>query len=93
MIIIGSFRGNGYSDFLFYDRNAGLGLFYATNGTGDNSYLIENSGWRKSWDKIIVGNSKEMVIRTCYSMTKQGAKVKFRQLTFSILLGEEKCTF
>jgi len=38
---------------LFYDRNAGQGEFYDTDGQGNIALLKSYSGWRTSWTQIL----------------------------------------
>jgi hypothetical protein len=56
LIVPGNFGGSSHTDLLFYDRVAGEGEFYATDGNGGINLLKKHSGWRRSWDFIIPGN-------------------------------------
>ena len=38
---------------LFYDRNAGQGEFYDTDGQGNIALIKNYSGWRTSWAEIV----------------------------------------
>jgi hypothetical protein len=60
LIIPGNFGGNfgetddSVTDLLFYDRAAGHGEFYTTDGNGNISQLgATHTGWRKTWDIIV----------------------------------------
>lgn len=56
LIVPGKFSDNEYSDLLFYDRDAGEGEFWSTNGDGTISSLGEtNTGWRSTWNRIVPG--------------------------------------
>ena len=55
-IVPGDFGGNGRTDLLFYDRNAGYGEFYTTNDAGGITLLKAQPGWRTTWDIIVPGN-------------------------------------
>ncbi len=52
--------GDGWTDLLFYDRAAGEGEFYTTDGQGNLTFQRAHSGLRSpsqnSWDMIIPGN-------------------------------------
>jgi hypothetical protein len=50
-----NFSGRIWSDLLFYDRAAGVGEFYATEG-GNIGLLSSNAGWRTSWSIIVPCN-------------------------------------
>jgi tetratricopeptide (TPR) repeat protein len=41
---------------VLYDRDAGMGEFYVTNGQGNLSFLKAHSDWSTSWTQIIPGN-------------------------------------
>jgi hypothetical protein len=55
-IVPGDFGGDGRTDLLFYDRNAGHGEFYTTDGSGGITLLKAQPGWRTTWDIIVPGN-------------------------------------
>jgi hypothetical protein len=55
-IIPGDFGGDGHTDLLFYDRNAGTGEFYSTDGSGGITLLRAQPNWRNTWDIIVPGN-------------------------------------
>jgi hypothetical protein len=55
-IVPGNFGGDGHTDLLFYDRNAGDGEFYTTDGSGGITLLKAQPNWRTSWDLIVPGN-------------------------------------
>jgi hypothetical protein len=55
LIIPGNFGGNIWPDLLFYDRAAGQGEFYTTDGQG-NLTPLRQYNWRTTWDMIIPGN-------------------------------------
>jgi len=55
-IVPGDFGGNGRTDLLFYDRNAGYGEFYTTNDAGGITLLKAQPSWRTTWDIIVPGN-------------------------------------
>src|SRR5437588_12889875 len=38
---------------LFYDRNAGQGEFYDTDGQGNIALMKSYSGWRTTWTQIL----------------------------------------
>jgi hypothetical protein len=44
-----------YTDLLFYDRMAGEGVFYATDGSGGLRLIKEYSNWRRTWARIVPG--------------------------------------
>ena len=44
------------SGLLFYDPDAGLGAFYATDGQGNLVLLAEQTGWNDSWTTIVAGH-------------------------------------
>lgn len=56
LIIPGQFGGDDHTDLLFYNRSAGVGQFYTTDGLGGLTELATNRGWRGIWDLIIPGN-------------------------------------
>jgi hypothetical protein len=56
MIIPGDFGGDGKTDLLFYDRDAGLYAFYTVSSNGKLSRLSDGDNWRKTWDMIIPVN-------------------------------------
>ena len=41
---------------MFYDRAAGIGEFWSTDGEGNVSRIGTNTDWRKDWAMIIPGN-------------------------------------
>ncbi len=45
--------GFGYNSLLFYDRAAGHGEFFATDGKGGISLVAKHTDWRKSWNIIL----------------------------------------
>jgi hypothetical protein len=45
-IIPGKFSGGNYTDLLFYDRKAGQGEIYSSDGSG-NITLLQRHNWRK----------------------------------------------
>ena len=45
-----------YTDLLFYDRTAGEGVFYSTDGAGGLGFLKKYDNWRKTWAEIVPGN-------------------------------------
>jgi len=55
IIVPGDFGGDGRTDLLFYDRNAGYGEFYTTDGNGGITLLRTQPGWRTTWDIIVPG--------------------------------------
>jgi hypothetical protein len=56
IIVPGNFGGDGRTDLLFYDRNAGHGEFYTTDGSGGITLLRQQPYWRTTWDIIVPGN-------------------------------------
>jgi hypothetical protein len=55
-IVAGHFSSESdYDGVLLYDRSAGFGAFYSTDGQGGLDLLSENDGWRTSWTGIVVG--------------------------------------
>ena len=56
MIIPGKFSNGPFTDLLFYDRAAGIGEFWRTDGQGNVSRIGTNTNWRKDWSIIIPGN-------------------------------------
>jgi len=56
IIVPGNFGGDEHTDLLFYDRRAGDGKIYATNGQGDLTLLKHHTGWKKTWNIIVPGN-------------------------------------
>lgn len=44
------------TNLLFYSRQTGQGVFYATNGAGDINELQVHNGWDRTWSHIIPGN-------------------------------------
>jgi hypothetical protein len=65
LIVPGYFRQSSFlptnrqpsnTGFVLYDREAGFGAIYDTNGHGVIEKLAEYSGWRKTWTHIIAGN-------------------------------------
>jgi hypothetical protein len=66
IIVLGNFGRSGYfRDLLFYDRAAGEGEFYTTDGYGNLQLLKKYTGWRKSWSIIVPteqhGNSTDLL--------------------------------
>lgn len=58
-IVPGNFDGNHmHTDLLFYDQKAGVGEFYATDGSGGRTLFRRYTNWRKTWDLIVPGNFK-----------------------------------
>src|SRR5579884_3344697 len=56
-IVPGHFGGPGpYNDLLFYDRSAGVGNFYTTDGLGNLTLLNGHTDWSADWDVIVAGN-------------------------------------
>jgi hypothetical protein len=54
LIISGSFLADSKGDsLLFYDREAGLGELYATDGEGDVSLAARFTDWRRTWSAIV----------------------------------------
>ena len=47
-IVPGDFGGNGRTDLLFYDRNAGQGEFYTSDDAGGITLLKAQPGWRNT---------------------------------------------
>ena len=47
------FSNNNRAMLLFYDRAAGLGELWATDGQGGISLVKQYPQWRKTWDLII----------------------------------------
>ena len=56
LIILGKFSNGRFTDLLFYDRAAGIGEFWSTDGEGNVSRIGTNTDWRKDWAMIIPGN-------------------------------------
>jgi len=56
MIIPGKFSNGPFTDLLFYDRAAGVGSFWRTDGEGNVSEIGTNTDWRKDWSLIIPGH-------------------------------------
>ena len=54
-IVPGFFGPSGFTGLLLYDRAAGVGRFYDSNGEGDFILEREYSGWRTSWTHIATG--------------------------------------
>jgi hypothetical protein len=52
IIIPCNITGSQYADLLFYDRAAGVGEFYSTDGKGNLTLLSSQSTWRTSWTEI-----------------------------------------
>jgi hypothetical protein len=56
MIVPGNFSDGPFTDLLFYDRAAGQGEFWKTNGNGSISMIGEtHTDWRQSWQIILPG--------------------------------------
>jgi hypothetical protein len=56
-MVSGNFGGNdNLEDLFFYDKEEGLGRFYATDGKGSLEPLSSNVGYTKGWDIIVSGN-------------------------------------
>jgi phospholipase C len=60
LIVSGNIAGSiaSFGDFpslLFYDAAAGIGEFWATDGLGGMRLLKQHTGWRRSWEKIVLG--------------------------------------
>jgi hypothetical protein len=56
-IVPGNFDSNpSITDLLFYDRSAGVGEFFALDGSGGMTLLRRYENWRKTWDLIVPGN-------------------------------------
>lgn len=47
------FENDNRTILVFYDRAAGVGEFYATDGRGGMNLLARHTNWRRSWDVII----------------------------------------
>jgi len=45
-----------FTDLLFYDPQAGDGVFYTTNGAGEVALLKQYTGWRNTWTQIVPGD-------------------------------------
>jgi len=59
-IVPGKFGSNlPNRDLLFYDRAAGVGEFYRTDGNGNLQMLKQHTGWRKTWSLIVPGRYGE----------------------------------
>ena len=56
LIIPGKFSSGPFTDLLFYDRAAGVGAFFRTDGEGNISVIGNNTDWQKDWAMIIPGN-------------------------------------
>jgi N,N-dimethylformamidase beta subunit-like, C-terminal len=54
-IIPGIFGPSGFTGLLLYDRAAGVGRFYDSNGQGDFVLRSKYTGWRTSWTHIVAG--------------------------------------
>lgn len=54
-IVPGLFGPSGFTGLLLYDKSAGAGRFYDSDGQGDLILLSEYSGWRTSWSHIVAG--------------------------------------
>ena len=54
-VIPGLFGPSGFTGLLLYDRAAGFGRFYDSDGQGGFNLLSEYSGWRTSWTHIVAG--------------------------------------
>ncbi|HSS49596.1 MAG TPA: hypothetical protein VLX28_11690 [Thermoanaerobaculia bacterium] len=56
-IVPGNFGGSGSTDLLFYDRAAGQGEFYVSDGSSNVIHQLKlESGWRGSWSIVLAGN-------------------------------------
>jgi hypothetical protein len=53
---VGDFIGNGRQQVLLYDRTAGQADVVGFDSTGNTNLDTTNSGWRTSWDLIVVGD-------------------------------------
>jgi hypothetical protein len=67
LIVAGNFLEKGQQQqVLAYDRNAGEGDVYTIDSGGKLTRKATNSGWRKTWDTIVVGdflgNGKDQVM-------------------------------
>lgn len=64
LIVPGNFGPSGFTGLLLYDRVAGFGRFYDSDGQGNLLLRSEYSGWRTSWTHIVAGR---FVASSCYS--------------------------
>jgi hypothetical protein len=53
VILAGNFTGGQFPDLLFYDRAAGVGEIYSTDGQGNIALVISFNDWRTSWTQIV----------------------------------------
>src|SRR5262249_29763182 len=54
-IVPGYYSDAKRAGLLLYDREAGFGAFYATDGQGGIVLLREHEGWRTTWTQILSG--------------------------------------
>jgi hypothetical protein len=54
-IVPGLFGPSGFDGLLLYDRAAGFGRFYGSDGRGAFVLKSEYSGWRTSWTHVVAG--------------------------------------
>ena len=54
-IVPGLFGPSGFTGILLYDKSAGTGRFYDSDGHGNFILRSEYSGWRISWSHIVAG--------------------------------------
>ena len=54
-VVSGYFGPSGFTGLLLYDRAAGYGRFYDSDGDGGLVLLGEHSGWRTSWTHVVAG--------------------------------------
>ena len=54
-IVPGYFGPSGFIGLLLYDRAAGYGRFYDSDGEGGFLLRSEYSGWRTSWTHVVAG--------------------------------------
>jgi hypothetical protein len=54
-IITGHFSSSQYDDLLFYDKGAGSGEFYKTDGNGGMTLFSEHDNWRNTWRQVLSG--------------------------------------
>ena len=54
-VVPGFFGPSGFTGILLYDRAAGFGRFYDSNGQGGFVLRSEYSGWRTTWSHIVSG--------------------------------------
>ncbi|PTL75118.1 hypothetical protein DAT35_56450 [Vitiosangium sp. GDMCC 1.1324] len=75
LIVPGSFAesSGGTSTLLFYDRAAGLGEFYTTDGAGGMTLKRRHTNWRRSWNLIVPG---------AFVKPAAGAQLSFESLLF-----------